>query len=150
MERIHSDSSSFNVFVYRWKRKHKLSFYFHQTKNSPLLLPVLSLPHFFKKNYLFLIETEHNWGRGRERRRHRIQSGLRLQAPSCQHRARHGARTHKPRDHDLSQSQTLILMNHPSAHLLTSLLTTAQDQMVYYQLCYTISKLVSGNFRRVL
>ena len=58
---------------------------------------------FFFNVYLFLreTETEHEWGRGRERERHRIRS--RLQAPSCQHRAR----THKLRDHDLSRSRLL-------------------------------------------
>ena len=44
-------------------------------------------------------------GRNRERGRHRI--GSRLQAPSCQRRARRGARTHGLRDHDLSRSRTL-------------------------------------------
>uniref|UniRef100_A0ABI7ZXC6 Prefoldin subunit 1 n=1 Tax=Felis catus TaxID=9685 RepID=A0ABI7ZXC6_FELCA len=39
-------------------------------------------------------ETEHEQGRSRERGRHRIQN--RLQALSCQHRARRGARTHRP------------------------------------------------------
>ena len=57
---------------------------------------------FFK--YLFVFEgereTEHEQGRGRERGRHRIQS--RLQALNCQHRARCGAQTREPRDHDLS------------------------------------------------
>ena len=55
------------------------------------------------------------WGSrgGAERGRHRIRS--RLQAPSCQHRARCGTRTRKPRDHDLSQSQTLNWLNHPGA-----------------------------------
>ena len=50
--------------------------------------------------YLFLgqRETEHERGRGRERGRHRI--GNRLQAPSHQPRARHGARTHGPQDRD--------------------------------------------------
>ena len=57
--------------------------------------------------------TEHRQGRGRERRRHRIQS--RLQALSCQHRARHGAWTHKLWDHDLSQSWTLNRLTHPGA-----------------------------------
>ena len=47
---------------------------------------------FFFNVYLFLSETEHEWGRGRERGRHRIRSGL--QALSCQHRARRGAQTH--------------------------------------------------------
>ena len=47
---------------------------------------------FFFNIYLFLRqrETEHERGRGRERGRHRI--GSRLQAPSQQPRARHGAR----------------------------------------------------------
>ena len=49
--------------------------------------------------------TECEQGRGRERGRHRIQSGL--WAPSCQHRARRGARTHRLRDHERSQSRTL-------------------------------------------
>ena len=52
-------------------------------------------------------------GRGRERGRCRIRS--RLQAPSCQHRARRGARTHQPWDHDLSWSQMLNGLSHPGA-----------------------------------
>ena len=65
--------------------------------------------------YLFLrqIETEHEQGRGRKRGRHRIQSGL--QALSCQHRSRRGARIHRPWDHDLSQSRTLNRLSHPGA-----------------------------------
>ena len=45
--------------------------------------------------YLFLreSETKREWGRSRERGRHIIRS--RLQAPSCQHRARCGARAHE-------------------------------------------------------
>ena len=58
-------------------------------------------------------ETEHEWGRGRERGRHRIRS--RLEALSCQHRAWHGARTHELWDHDLSRSQTLKQLSHPGA-----------------------------------
>ena len=67
--------------------------------------------------YLFIFErqseTKWDWGRGRERGRHRI--GNRLQALSCQHRARRGARTHRLWDHDLSQSQTLNRLSHPGA-----------------------------------
>ena len=67
--------------------------------------------------YLFLRERERGkeckQGRSRERRRHRIRN--RLQAPSCQHRAGCGARTDKPRDHDLSWSQTLNRLSHPGA-----------------------------------
>ena len=40
-----------------------------------------------------MTETEHERGRARERGRHRIRS--RLQALSCQHRTRCGARTHR-------------------------------------------------------
>ena len=50
-------------------------------------------------------KTEHEQGRGRERRRHRIWS--RLQALSCQPRARCRARTHKLWDPELSWGQTL-------------------------------------------
>ena len=58
---------------------------------------------FFFNVYLFLgqRETEHERARGRERGRHRI--GNRLQAPSHQHRAQRGARTHGPRDRDLAE-----------------------------------------------
>ena len=57
--------------------------------------------------------TECEQGRGRERGRHRIPS--RLQAPSCQHRARREARTHKLWDHDLSGTQTINRLSHPGA-----------------------------------
>ena len=60
---------------------------------------------------LFLREREHKPGRVRGRGRHRIRS--RLQSLSCQHRAQRGAWTHEPRDHDMSQSQTLNQLSHP-------------------------------------
>ena len=63
--------------------------------------------------YLFLAEKEHKQGRSREKGRRRIRS--RLRAPSCQHRAGCGAPTHRPRDHDLSQSQMLNRLSHPGA-----------------------------------
>ena len=70
---------------------------------------------FFLCFYLFLrqTETEHEQGRGRERGRHRIRSGL--QAPSCQHRARRGARTHELWDRDPSRSRTPNRLSHPGA-----------------------------------
>ena len=52
-------------------------------------------------------------GGGSERGRHRIWN--RLQALSCQHRAWCGARTHGPRDHDLSWSRMLNWLSHPGA-----------------------------------
>ena len=52
-------------------------------------------------------------GGGSERGRHRIWN--RLQALSCQHRARRGSRTHGPPDHDLSRSRLLNWLSHPGA-----------------------------------
>uniref|UniRef100_A0ABI7ZUR4 Parvalbumin n=3 Tax=Felinae TaxID=338152 RepID=A0ABI7ZUR4_FELCA len=69
-------------------------------------------------------ETERERGRGRERGRHRIPS--RLQSPSCQHRARRGARIHKPRDHDLSRSRTFIQLSHPGAPNISFFLSRAR------------------------
>ena len=64
---------------------------------------------------LFILETEteHEQGKGRERERGRHGIRSRLRAPSCQHRAWRGARTHEPRDHDLSRSRTLKWLSHP-------------------------------------
>ena len=77
---------------------------------------ILHFIYIFKCFLMFIFETETECKLGRaerEKGRHRIWS--RLQALSCQHRARRGARTHKPRDHDLSQSRTLIHLSYPSA-----------------------------------
>ena len=63
--------------------------------------------------YFWERETACKQGRGRERGRHGI--GSKLQALSCQHRARCGARTHEPQDQDLSQSQLLNRLSHPGA-----------------------------------
>ena len=52
-------------------------------------------------------------GAERKRERDRVQS--RLQAPSCRHRARRGARTHQLCDQDLSRSQTPHRLSHPGA-----------------------------------
>ena len=86
-----------HLVFYRSYTKLKHIFY----KVIPIFLRQLYLSYvFFFNVYLFLRETEterdieHKWGRGRERGRHRI--GSRLQALSCQHRARRGARTHGP------------------------------------------------------
>ena len=61
-------------------------------------------------------ETEHEHGRGRERGRHRIQS--RLQALSCQRRARCRSWTHKLWDRDLSWSWTLNQLSHSGAPVI--------------------------------
>ena len=63
--------------------------------------------------YFWESETEYGQGRGRERGRHRIRS--RLQAESCQHRARRGASTHEPWDHNLSRNRMLNRLSHPGA-----------------------------------
>ena len=104
---------------------------FHQ-RQQPLwlLLIVFKLFFFFFNVYLFLREGERQSAsrgeaeRERERGRHRIRS--RLRAPSCQHRARRGARTHRPRDHDPSRSRTLNRLSHPGAPLLLCLSRTLQ------------------------
>ena len=70
---------------------------------------------YFFNVYLFLRqrETEHEQGRVRERGIHRIWN--RLQSLSHQPRARRGARTHRPRDRDLSWSWMLNRLSHPGA-----------------------------------
>ena len=67
-------------------------------------------------SFLRVKETEGEQGRGRERGRHR--TGSRLDALSCQHRARRRAWTHRPRDHDLSWRRTLNWLSHPNAPII--------------------------------
>ena len=77
---------------------------------------VQAIVSFFLNVCVFLRERDGDRvlvGRGWERGRHRIWS--RLQALSCQHRARRGAWTHKPQDHDPSRSPTLNWLSHPGA-----------------------------------
>ena len=100
------------------EKKHQISFYSHSLSSFSNLVPkFFFLIITFFNVYLFLKkrqrETEQKQGRGRERGRHRIRS--RLQALSCQHRGWHGARTHGPRDYDLSWSWTLNRLRHPGA-----------------------------------
>ena len=82
--------------------------------DSMILNPMEPIAIFFNV-YLVLRqrETEHEWGRGRERGRHKIRS--RLQALRHQPRDWRGARTHKPWDHDLSWSRTFNRLSHPGA-----------------------------------
>ena len=100
--------------------------------SASLLLMLLSLFNFLFNVYLFLreTETECEWVRGRERGRHRTRSGL--QAPSCQHRARRGARTHELRDRDLSRSRTLNRLSHPGAPNAAFALKRFGDWMTCY------------------
>ena len=60
------------------------------------------------KCLFYFWETEHEWGRARERGRRRLWS--RLQALSCQ---QSGAQTHELRGHDLSWSWMLNWPSHP-------------------------------------
>ena len=87
--------------------------------------------------YLFLREkeTEREQGRNRERRRHRIRS--RLQVLSCQHRARHGARTHELRDHDLSRSRTLNRLSHPGALTIFFFFLISHDSVCWLSSSFT-------------
>ena len=72
-----------------------------------------TLKTFFKCSFTFerWRETESEWGRGRERGRHKM--GSRLQALSCGRGFWHGAGTHNLWDHDLSWSPTLNQLSHP-------------------------------------
>ena len=67
--------------------------------------------------YLFLRERESASRGGAERERGRNRIWSRLQALSCQHRARCGAWSHGLCDHDLSWSWTLNRLSHPGAPL---------------------------------
>ena len=83
------------------------------TQARPKCFPI------FKK-CLFIFEraseTERKQGRDSKRGTHKIWS--RLPAPSCQHRAWRGAWTHKPWDHDLSQSRMLNRLSHSGVPIL--------------------------------
>ena len=86
-------------------------------KTAPTSVPrPPALLFLLKKNFLMYLfwETDRvRVERDRERGRHRIRS--RLQILSCQHRAWHGAWTHKPWDHDLRWSRTLNWLSQPGA-----------------------------------
>ena len=100
------------MFIYFWER---------QRQNASGLRTEREGVTFFFNVYFWEREREAECERTRswERGRHRIQS--RLQAPSCQHRAQRGARTHEPWDHDLSWSQLLNRLSHPGTPELCSL-----------------------------
>ena len=67
----------------------------------------------------------------------------RLQAPSCQHRARHRTQTHGLRHHDLSRSRTLNRLSHSGAPRLSSFFTSLPDPMflVYGVILYILLKI---------
>ena len=70
-------------------------------------------------------ERQSTSGGGEERRRHRVQR--RLQALSCHHKAWCRAPTHRPRDYDLSRSQTLNRLSHPGVpHYFQYILNTSK------------------------
>ena len=89
---------------------------------KPAVLSFLSLSLFLKKKFFLMFtyfwdrERQGMNGGGSERGRHRIWN--RLRALSCQHRARRGARTRKPWDHDPSWSRTLYPLSHPGVPIL--------------------------------
>ena len=69
---------------------------------------LISFFNFLTFIYFWEREREREQGRGRERKGENPK-----QAPNCQHRSPCGAQTHKPWDHDLSQSQILNRLSHP-------------------------------------
>ena len=84
--------------------------------------------------YFWQRETEPERARGRERGRHRIRS--RLQALSCQHRAPHGAQTHRQRDRDLSRSQTLNRLSHPGTPGIWLFIVHRRKKCLVFKLTY--------------
>ena len=80
-------------------------------------LSLLQICYFFLIFLMFIYfwdrERPSMNGGGSERGRHRIWN--RLQALSCQHSARRGARPQGLRDHDLSRSRPLNRLSHPGA-----------------------------------
>ena len=80
-------------------------------------------PKFFFNVYLFLRQRDRAWT-GEGQREREAQNPKQAPAPSCQPRAWRGARTHRPRDRDLSRSRTLNRLSHPGApcaHILIGL-----------------------------
>ena len=68
-----------------------------------------SKENFLKNIYLFLRETAQKWAWS-EQRREDLKQSL-----NYQHRAWHGAETHKPQEHDPSQSWMFNQLSHPGA-----------------------------------
>ena len=93
-----------------WKSEY-FSFLFFSFLFSFLFSFFLFL-HTYLPTYL-LLERQCEWGRGKERERHRIWS--RLQALNWQHRARHRAQAHGLWHHDVSRSWRLTWRSHPGA-----------------------------------
>ena len=63
--------------------------------------------------FIYFQERQRQRASGRGAEREGDQNPKQLQALSCQHGARPGARTHKPRDHDLNRSWVLNQLSHP-------------------------------------
>ena len=85
-------------------------------------------------------ETDRDRARaGEGQREEETQNSNRLQALSCQHRARCGARTREPRDHDLSQSRTLNWLSHPDAPRTRFLIYISAKWMNGYHLSHSMT-----------
>ena len=93
---------------------------------------ILLFKKIFFNVYSFLRDrkTKHEQGKGRERRRHRIWS--RFQTPSCQYRARRGARIHELWDHDLSWSRMLKRLSHPGVPCFTFIIFLLLQSSTYF------------------
>lgn len=114
LKAVHSFLEQFSIWGRACLRSIEICPSMNSTQQSYILL-WHNIFFLFFNVYLFLRDRErqHEWRRGRERGRHRTWS--RLQALRCQHRARCGAGTHRPWNHDLSRSQTLNWLSPPDA-----------------------------------
>ena len=75
---------------------------------------------FFTFIYFWETERQSTIGGGAEREKE-TQNPKQAPGSGCQRRARHGARTHKPWYHDLSQSRMLKQLSHPGTPLTSNL-----------------------------
>ena len=100
----------------------------------PFLLAFCSLFFFI---YLLLRDRART---GEEQRERETQNPKQLQAPSCQHRARRGARTHEPRDGELSRSWMLNRLSSPGTPWSYSLNTSVPEVPLFlYLFLFTLS-----------
>ena len=93
----------FLLYIFQTSYSELYSFYSYKS----------SLKSFFNVFIYFWDRERQSMSRGGAEREGDTESEAGFQAPSCQHRAWRGARTHEPWDHDLSRSRTISQLSPP-------------------------------------
>ena len=105
------------------------------------------LQQYFFEVYLsiLLLRKRESTNRGGAQRERETQNPSRPWALSCQHGARHGARTHKQQDHDPSWSHTLNQLSHPGS-LISVLIWALMNVRIHLSssLCHPYKLLSEG------